>query len=198
MKRLIVTIKGELLAKSTAAHLIGLGTAFSVQLLEGRFETGVWRFEAGEEDGLGFPLPCDTVTHAVVDKNDGFNVQLRDLLETKFDWLGDPYEEADGGDTVDAVMEMYTEAGGTVAEKEDEEDAYCIVSMCYQEPQEGSNLCIAHTGSYCEHGTYIADGDECEECADEVDDENVAGNHCIECGEYESECTCGEEQEVRP
>lgn len=41
--------------------------------------------------------------------------ELRELLEIKFPWLMDAHEPADGGDTVEAVTEMYVEAGGEVA-----------------------------------------------------------------------------------
>lgn len=50
-------------------------------------------------------------------KPDDFNARLRSLLETKFDWLNSD-EPADGSETVDAVREIYAEAGGTVCDGE--------------------------------------------------------------------------------
>ena len=46
------------------------------------------------------------------------NKDLKELLESKFPWLTDPDEPADGADTVDTVMEMYAEAGGKLSDPE--------------------------------------------------------------------------------
>lgn len=56
---------------------------------------------------------------------------------------------------------------------ENDEGAFCVVALCHQPPQEGSALCVAHTGVYCEHGNRL-EGDECDECAQEEEDQRVA------------------------